>query len=424
MNFFRISHKLYEIRLNNFLIKLDSYVRLKTKKKMINLLNNISEEQLYRELESGRIVDNLIREFRCFKNRTATKEILSLLISVFYAKKYSNDTLLFSSEQKIHSYVSNNFLSKISEKELDILFTVFGTISGRFKIIYQLRDIRLNKILSMENLRKKSVLEYFMLFKAYVELNQFHKAENLLKVIKKSFRRYLLPLKKMNGFTELILNSKNSNYKLSKLITSKEVLFLDAVRDKKVAIIGPVKSNKEILNKILEEYDVVIVTNYFINEIDKVEEKNLFKINTLYSRYLKQESELIFHKLPQLKFIIRSNNINFNKKRFRSFVNRKIKVYNYFISGTQNFIQRITIDILHFGPKTIKIFNTNFFYNSSTSPTNQATWGVVIWHDQISQIRLIRNLYNKSLIELDSEAETIIKMDESIYLNHIQNNYS
>jgi hypothetical protein len=271
------------------------------------------------------------------------------------------------------------------------------------------------------------------LFAAF-EIADFSLAKKLLKRLEK-----IILLKKyqdLQAYFFLLTGDINNARKLwEKSLTKSDKIFADYFRNKKVAIVGPAPTGLSTGSEI-DSCDIVIRMNYMGGDVRLSQNEFGAKTNvTLYAAtFLKMKKE-------QPKQFVKDLDYYFVKHPFSGFVNidvkqRKAKVLiknKMFFNKKPNAIPCIVYDILHYETSKIKIFHSNFFL--SEKPYHKNYPGIILdektpkfpnalplltYHDLISQISFIRNLWKMGLIEVDENCADILSMSNDKYMEGME----
>jgi len=258
-------------------------------------------------------------------------------------------------------------------------------------------------------------------------------------LLKDSNPQYIKEHLEYLGATELYFNRQKSTINFYKSIyTEKEKKFADYIKDKSIAIVGPLKSDLN-LGEEIDSHDIVIRFNYkgldkslkashgaktnvsfYIVEIlvkDRIDAKQISYMNEL--DWVIAD---MWHKEDNLCFTGLKSNL-----RLRYFDANEYA--NPYFKGTTNGIQRILLDILRFDVGKIKIYNSNLFLDNSyeKSYKSRGTLGAdhlnFIWHDPLSNFIFLKRLKEYNIIDVDSILENILKLTPSEYINEIENRY-
>jgi hypothetical protein len=212
------------------------------------------------------------------------------------------------------------------------------------------------------------------------------------------------------------------------------------IEGKSVAIVGPAPSNIDLSSEI-NSYDVVIRLNYKGKEYFKYASDSGNKINVSY--YNGENSTLIKNFknrsfLDDIDFAIFKKfkygyQIELQKKYKKS---RELKSFDsYIFMGSLNMIPNVVLDILRFNTTKIKIFKTNFFmsdfpHEKGYKLKNQAeiktsdSWNMHWEHNLVSQIKLMKNLWRSSKIEIDHECMKVLELNIDEYIKNMEMIYT
>ena len=259
------------------------------------------------------------------------------------------------------------------------------------------------------------------------------------KLIKKDanyLKKYLLLL----GNSELYFNRHTSTKAFhQKMLTAKEKRFAEYIKNKSVAIVGPVQSGLGLGNEI-DSFDVVLRFNY--NGLEKFSTTE-FGAKTDISFYIVQilvpnkfEKEKV-KRMSELDWVIMDTAHKEDDICFLG-VNADIRPRYFaahmfastFFKGAPSGIQRVLMDILRFDTGKVKVFNTNLFLenNYAKAYKSRGKMGAdhfnFFWHDPLSNFTFLKRLKEHNIIDTDSILTTILKMNEHQYIEELEVRYA
>jgi len=259
------------------------------------------------------------------------------------------------------------------------------------------------------------------------------------KLIKKDanyLKKYLLLL----GNSELYFNRHTSSKAFhQKMFTAKEKHFAEYIKNKSIAIVGPVQSGLGLGSEI-DSFDVVLRFNY--NGLENFSTTE-FGAKTDISFYIVQilvpnkfEKEKVKW-MNELDWVImdtahKENDICFlgvdADIRPRYFAAHMFA--STFFKGAPSGIQRVLMDILRFDTGKVKVFNTNLFLENNYAKAYKsrgkmgAEYFNFFWHDPLSNFTFLKRLKEYNIIDTDSVLTKILKMNEHEYIEELEVRYA
>lgn len=264
--------------------------------------------------------------------------------------------------------------------------------------------------------------------KALFESGEIKKAHNLVKKYKFSFRKR----KNIWSFLEWITNDSNRKNNTPFLLNKRKYIkndnfFLKKIKNKKIAIVGPIESEFDQSEEI-DGYDIVIRFNYLGKK--RSSNSNLgTKIDISYYNegIMRKISHSNIDEISRLSFIVLKKENKSTKE-----ITKKTNLYRYIINknkiainGTFNAVPNALLDILCFSPKEIKVFGTDLFLTREyrmnyIGEKSIDTSKDFLRHDPITQYRIIDVLYKNNFIEVDQRLKRILEMGCENYLNNLE----
>ena len=225
--------------------------------------------------------------------------------------------------------------------------------------------------------------------------------------------------------------------------------FVDLIKDKSVAIVGPSSSGQTLGNEI-DTFDTVIrmsvdnlelldplvsgtktTISYFSGHTAKSQQKIIDLENTI---------PLVSISLPKfapLLFDQKNKNFESNYSHVRKTVMLK-HISKLQIYTSPNLLQVILVDILRYHPSRVKVFYSNMFakktYDSnykSVEGLRQRSGGIqryslssltMINHDPISNFLLVKSFFQSKFLEADPILSEVLHMSPAQYLDSLKAN--
>lgn len=296
---------------------------------------------------------------------------------------------------------------------------------------YKFKEIALSLAEKLYNKEGLKPTEIDLMLKALFELGELQKIKNFIE------SSYLL---KMYAFfinihdIKLIINYFYDNYPKKRFKINSN--FYKLVNNKNILIIGPT-DNHELSITNYHQFDLIVKFNYLLGNKSLPSKDDLLTSYKLISYYWANDDKLItefnYEIFSNLLFIVSNNKLaKALKKEAKKHDNkfREITLLKTSFVTSYNHLQRATLDLLQYNPKSINITNATFYYKDNyksdyvyNNDTKEIYRNLIISHDQIMQVRLIKNLYIHGLIKVDKKIEFILNLDEEKYLKTLENQF-
>ncbi len=276
----------------------------------------------------------------------------------------------------------------------------------------------------------KNIVSSIAMFKVCLDLGDYTKAEKIIKkaisINKSDYVRYLY---------ENFYNYKNPP--IIKPLDHNQTLFNKLINNKKIAIVAPglVERSEEVI-KDINSYDLIVFFTYKGNKID-----NRFNIpfisyyNTGAGSKLKDSFKDCVSDLEFSVFKKKSHRYQHEliSKGMAKKVDRNLN--EFFFVQQPNLLQIVLDDLLMYSAQKIKVFGANFYLNKNIYVegylfANTATkelsemWSAFSYHNILSQVNYVRNLYKINSIELDQACFNVVDMNEEELLTAYESMYS
>jgi len=211
-------------------------------------------------------------------------------------------------------------------------------------------------------------------------------------------------------------------------------VFREMISGKNVALLGPASGHFSA-DEIKRDFDVKIRTTFRGMETLNGEQQecgvDVSYYGQLGSNILSEDNEM--HFFDELKMAVFKNIVHdfqenlLNEGRGRE----KLGTASYFMfQGSSNMAQIILLDLFHFSPKRIKLFNINLFlsskrwqsgYNITGAPqVREAMWRSLAIHNLISQYEVTKLWYEAGLFEADEELTEVLSLGADEYLRQME----
>ncbi len=232
--------------------------------------------------------------------------------------------------------------------------------------------------------------------------------------------------------------NKQKNYELNASLRKKnsDKNFYKFISNKKVAIIGPSKTNSKNGEEI-DKYDVVIRMGQIDSSSLSKKIKGL-KTDIIYFNGDKTFDLIKKKKIDDVKkakfLVFKSIGfVKLFKKVGLNNVRKASETDRFFRVGFSFGLPWIIHDVIKCNPKSIKIFDTDFlinpirvknYYQGGLKPKNYFL-KILLQHDPISQFEFMKKLLKKyKIIHGDKNFNSIIKMSAQKYLSKLEYNYN
>lgn len=360
------------------------------------------------------------------KNKNSNK-LLDLLKSIYLKTRFYKERLDFFDISIIKEEVDKISLLLLNKKEeLKLIniggifwLTIFKTVSLNLNIksAYIAREISINQFINDKKIHyKKANYLYRYVVLAKLEKDKLKKTD-------------LFGLRKNKELKEYI-NHIFFNKPIS--IKPKDRDFYNLIKNKNIAIVGPVKSTASNIDKELDKFDIIIRLNYITKDKKHDLKTNSLYYTTLTLNFFKNEIKELLKKHDILTLIhagklpeeIKKQN---NKTIIKESGNINIENKSINLFGEPNAIQRLILDIIPNKPKKINIFNVNlytkemknnnYYHNTKLNPVH------LIWHDIFSNFLITKRLYELKYIDADKTLKEILEYNMDTYASIMQENY-
>ena len=209
--------------------------------------------------------------------------------------------------------------------------------------------------------------------------------------------------------------------------STNEKEFLEYVRGKRIAVVGPIDTGLKHGEEI-DGYDVVIRFNFT--------QQSLLKPAVFGSR-----TDVSYYTNPAFKKVVEKESIQLiidwvvpqsvkglDLSKCKGNARSQYRSSNsIFFKSFGNAFQRLLLDLLIFNPKEVKLFNMNFwitphdqYYKAARASFDPHT---VIYHDILSNYIFILNLYRNKTIKVDRVIEDLLAYGEIRYNDEMHSRY-
>jgi len=217
----------------------------------------------------------------------------------------------------------------------------------------------------------------------------------------------------------------------SRLYNTNDFEYANYLEGKRVAILGPKidpTHNNSILREILT-YEVVIVPNH----IEANFTNSNLKINVSYFNDFTQEKFIVSNpsNVDNLDFVVlkRNNIAQIKNYKFGCKFREAIRSPFHWLIGNPNMIPIVLYDLLHFNPKSIKVFGIDFwagefpYFEGYPSEIDNSIKLSHAEHNLLANLKYMKHLHKFGYYEIDEMGLNILSMNEDDYIRRIFSNY-
>jgi len=311
-------------------------------------------------------------------------------------------------------------------------------LGGLFVLAGKIRQVATDKLI--KKYEKKKKIQYYdvrRLYSIYLSLAEQDKAVDVLKRAGYAYRK---SRSKICREMELVARGGSLEEFSTLMIPDgdNDKLFYEMVYGKNIAIIAP-SPGKFNVSEILNEFDLVIRINYIGTSLLN-ENCNTCRVDISYyssecGKILSKMSDLSFIKdlkiacFRNVVFDYEKNLIAEGKARARVGC-----VYKYMFQGFENVVQLILMDLFHFSPARIKVFNANLYLTQQNKIHEEGyihkkfeatininfLWHAYAAHNLISNYEITKYLYDIGYFEADDELKSVLSLGTKEYLRRME----
>jgi len=326
-----------------------------------------------------------------------------------------------------------SYLSTNSWKEMSFTANAFGLLS----MGYAFRKKAIESAF-LEN-KKSDINKISSEITAAIDIGN---PQIIKRTINKYYRMRMAPLltcniRKQHALINIYLgNISKANKLLKRYFNKDDIWFANYINNKSIAIVGSAPSELLQGNEI-DSFDIVVRLNTFFEEGKENKKIVGSKTNII---YMGKQLTIDMARSKQLGSCINDveiaviSNLSVLDKSDVRIANRVRQFFldrNIFFMGFPNMVQRALFDLLLFKPKRIKIFNTNFYlssnvYREKVSYTVNDSEFLLAFalHDSYAQLNVVRNLFNKGIVEVDNDCRYVCCLSNEEYASRMEQLYS
>lgn len=210
---------------------------------------------------------------------------------------------------------------------------------------------------------------------------------------------------------------------------SQDPSFLEYIKNKRVAIVGPVDVGMENGGEI-DTFDVIVRLNFRSTQhgINVKVYGSKCHVSYYAGDVIKENdtSPEIREGAKLLDWAVFSGGRDFGINYSGPKIRKVFSVYKYnpCFKGGLNAIPKAIVDIILHEPAAIKVFNANLWLSQSRIPGYHVDFkrnevNRFIWHDPVSNFLIMKKFYEKNVIEVDEVLKFILEMKEGEYIEKL-----
>ncbi len=212
---------------------------------------------------------------------------------------------------------------------------------------------------------------------------------------------------------------------------SKDLEYKDIIQNKRVAIVGPSNSLLKQREEI-DDYDVVVRMNQeapleksLVDYVGTKTDINYFGGGLIHSRKKKVFDFINSSNLQFICFKDQNTSDKFNLSKIKS-KSRQWLEFPWSFECSHMMVQNILLDLLCFSPKTIKLFNVDFYLGKKKYMSDKYKVGIFSrspvfdLHDPYVNYRIVKFLYEQGFIEVDPNVKKILKYSNHSYIKILE----
>ncbi|MCL1999182.1 MAG: hypothetical protein FWG65_10490 [Turicibacter sp.] len=419
-------------------------IREVIRKIRIKLERCTSVEKVLRELWK---VDAIYFEF----TKIRTIEIADF--SRVYSIKYANSTEIELTKhicKAANSNITGNkmpdhniqeHIDKISTAWLEDMETL-AIAGGMFVLAYEIRQCLIKKLKKIYPPGKK--VRWFDIRRMYamhMSVGDFENATQVLTKCNKIWKYRYRPLwNELYALTrppsENALNATLDTLDLQ----STDSDFLKLIKGKTVAVLGPAQGELDVQE--VQDFDIKVRITFrgmgFLDETSQKLGVDVSYYNLMNARALNASGNVTF--LRKLKMACFKIGIAWDwqkdlvlRGKARGMLGRSGVVQ---FKGSGNMLQNLLLDLFHFAPAKIKVFNMNLFlakigeryqsgyYALAEEQEQKLTSYTFVLHNLISNYEITKMWYDAGYFEADAQLTEILELGTHEYLARMESLYS
>ena len=379
---------------------------------MLNFFKNYLFGEINKSTYTYEQLENL---FNCLNNNTRhqwellirktitrNEQLIHIFGTLFYSSIERNDGLHTDCIEKIIEIEPN----VASHEEWESLRFV-SIVRGELLVSHYCRE---KAICQLE--AKRGYNSIFKRISICIEKGDLKNAKRNLSLICISPMRFTYTYKSYNSLINVLTNKKKSS-------SSK---FSEFVRNKRIIVIGPAGSEKQI-NDYNKQDDIILRFTYrgkkYLPNINSDLPTNLSYYNVEASKKLLSDNPPFLKDLDFYCCRIPKIDVKDSKGRCEDIYNFAIP-FGILLSG-----QACILDLLQFDIKSIYLTNYNLYYSKQKHEKNYeiselTPYRTYAYHDIEGNFNLVKNLKSAGLITCDDELNTVLNMSSEEYMRGLE----
>ena len=352
--------------------------------------------------------------------------LCNIYIDKLFLEKYfhliSDKELAIKNQIELIKIFKNNcnsdFYSLVMLKKVSYAF-------GLYKFSFYLRLFLEKKVLKLDSPKKQDLI-----FKFNVAL--FSNKEKIFKSTTEKLSQNLFFNRNCKVFDPKECYSfffQKKNLFKSNHFNSMDLRFGNIIKNKRIAIVGPSNS---LLNQRdeIDNFDVVIRMNQeahleksLADYIGTRTDVNYFGGALIESR---KEKVFDFINESKIQLVCFKNEDTFEALNSTKITTRQWFEFPWSFECSHMMVQNILLDLLCFSPKTIKLFNVDFYLGKKKYLSDKYKVGIYSrspvfdLHDPFVNYRVVKFLYEKGFIEADPNIKKILKYSNRLYIKILE----
>ena len=319
---------------------------------------------------------------------------------------------------------------------------VLANVGGLFVIAGDIRKLCVKKLL--EKYEKKSNVQHFdviKLYSCYLYAGENAKAAEVIERAGKAWRYY-----NDGVWQRMVVMAKSKNLDelsaMMKLETKADAEYSEMIRGKRIAFIGPAVGSLDEA-ELTRDFDLIVCMNYrgkgLLSEAEQRCGIDISYYGGNYGNRIFEMDDKSF--MLDLKAVVFKTIVNNTQKAmFHDGKCRKVQCSpNTFMFQKAAFQAQVTLlDLLHFAPARIKVFNINLFLTDSDKRYRKGyydggimntgsnissahkLWSSLTTHNIISNYEVTKFWYDSGFIEADRQLSEILSLGTSEYLSRLE----
>lgn len=332
---------------------------------------------------------------------------------------------------KKHKFINDIEKYKIESYQFKNIYDYYLNKSSLIYAEY-FRELYANSIIS------KSSNSFYLFDNNLISHFEIKSPLQTLNLIKKLNLKYTSKklLLEISAICHLIDGRKNEANKLWRQnFNQSDFQYLDYIKDKTIAVVGPAHIDDSLGSEI-DEYDIVVRPIFTSTEsFDQKKYGNRTDVSYYNYGFYINANEILVESSKSLKWAnIKPHKIKKTKLHCKS---RQFNVVDtIYFSGEGNAIPNMIFDLIRFEPYKIKLFSSTLYLGSKTfaddftktyssrSANNLVVSKNIRSHDPLSQFIFLKKGFRGQLFIADSSSESTLNLTCNEYLIKLMSKYS